>query len=199
MTSRATGLFAGSLLLIANAAWGVTYYVDASRPDDTGDGLSWATAKQTIQAGVDLAGDGDAVVVTNGVYDSGGAVVHGGLTNRVSITNAITVRSANGPEFAFIIGNGPLGDTAVRCAYLGDDARLEGFTLTNGHTRTSGDFVTEQSGGGVFTISAGMGVGSNLHHHWECSGSSRWWRIPWHYTELHCLRKFGTGWWRDIV
>ena len=30
---------------------GATWYVDASRPDDSGDGSSWDTAKKTIQAG----------------------------------------------------------------------------------------------------------------------------------------------------
>ena len=39
--------------------WAGTAYVDASRPDDSGDGLSWVTAKRTIQAAVDLAQDGD--------------------------------------------------------------------------------------------------------------------------------------------
>lgn len=51
-----------------------TYYVDASRPNDTGDGLTWGTAKKTIQAGVNLANDGDGgldadvVLVYSGTY-----------------------------------------------------------------------------------------------------------------------------------
>lgn len=47
-----------------------TYYADASRPDDSGDGLSWATAKQTLQAAIDLAPDGygDTVRVADGIY-----------------------------------------------------------------------------------------------------------------------------------
>ncbi len=45
------------------------YYVDASRPDDSGDGLSWATAKKTIQAAVDLAAGGETV---RGVDPAGG-------------------------------------------------------------------------------------------------------------------------------
>jgi len=70
------------------------FYADASRPDDSGDGLSWATAKQTIQAAVDLAADGDTVLVTNGVYDIGVRLTPNGLfRNRLVITNAITVKS----------------------------------------------------------------------------------------------------------
>lgn len=30
------------------------YYVDASRPDDSGDGTNWSAAKKTIQAAIDL-------------------------------------------------------------------------------------------------------------------------------------------------
>ncbi len=34
-------------------AQATTYYVDAAQADDSGAGISWATAKQTIQAAVD--------------------------------------------------------------------------------------------------------------------------------------------------
>ena len=66
----------------------VTYYVDASRPDDSGAGTSWATAKQTIQSAVDLSVSGDTVLVTNGIYSTGGKVAPGyNVTNRVMIDN----------------------------------------------------------------------------------------------------------------
>ncbi|MCL1856647.1 MAG: hypothetical protein FWF84_03260, partial [Kiritimatiellaeota bacterium] len=45
-----------------------TWYVDANRPNDTGAGTAWATAKRSIRAAIDVAGAGDTVVVTNGVY-----------------------------------------------------------------------------------------------------------------------------------
>ena len=35
---------------------GTNYFVDGSKSNDTGDGLSWATAKKTIQATLNLAG-----------------------------------------------------------------------------------------------------------------------------------------------
>ncbi len=111
---------------------------------------TWATAATNIPAAIAAQMDGGVVLVTNGMYGTGGVVVHGSMTNRIAITNKVTVSSVNGPESTFIVGSGPLGDTAVRCAYLGEGARLEGFTLTNGHTRTSGDADTEQSGGAVY-------------------------------------------------
>ena len=40
-----------------------TYFVDSDAADDTENGLSWATAKKTIQAAVDLAADYDTIYI----------------------------------------------------------------------------------------------------------------------------------------
>ena len=40
---------------VVGAAFATDRYVDAARPDDSGDGSSWATAKKTIQAAIDIA------------------------------------------------------------------------------------------------------------------------------------------------
>ncbi|UCG49459.1 MAG: right-handed parallel beta-helix repeat-containing protein [Phycisphaerales bacterium] len=45
------------------------YYVDANRPDDSNDGLSWATAKRTIPAAIALAENSDRVVAGPGQYN----------------------------------------------------------------------------------------------------------------------------------
>ncbi len=45
------------------------YYVDANQPDDSGDGLSWETAKSTIQAAINATKNcGDQVIITPGIY-----------------------------------------------------------------------------------------------------------------------------------
>lgn len=51
---------------------GVSYFVDSARPDDTGNGLTWATAKKTIQAAINTAssGNGDYIYIKAGNYDA---------------------------------------------------------------------------------------------------------------------------------
>ena len=121
---------------------------------DGASGISWATAKQTIQAAVDATTNGCIVLVTNGVYATGGRTVGPWvLTNRVALDRPIMVRSVNGPETTTIHGAGPMGDAAVRCAYVGSNAALSGFTLTNGATRTVG--TNDSYGGGAYCEESG--------------------------------------------
>ena len=132
---------------------GYVYYVDAARPDDSGDGCSWSTAKKTIQGAVDLTSGGDTVWVTNGVYAAGGGVTPGyACSNRVVITNNIVLQSVNGPEVTFIVGSeaigGGNGSNAVRGVYMSAGV-LSGFSVTNGHTLISNSYIYDQSGGGI--------------------------------------------------
>jgi hypothetical protein len=55
-------------LFAATAAEAKTYYVNASRPNNNGNGLKPATAKKTIQAAINLAQDGDTILVYPGEY-----------------------------------------------------------------------------------------------------------------------------------
>lgn len=124
-------------------------YVWADSAED-GPGEEWSNAFHTIQAAVDAAPTGAVIVVTNGVYDQGGCPAPGALlTNRLCVTNAVTVRSLNGASNTVIVGAGPCGPAAVRGVYLGSQAALIGFTVRGGHTLTNGDPALDQSGGGV--------------------------------------------------
>ena len=49
-------------------AHAATIYVDWVTGSDLNDGLSWSTAKKTINGGVDAAGIGDTVMVAEAVY-----------------------------------------------------------------------------------------------------------------------------------
>ena len=137
-----------------------TYYADASRADNSGNGTSWATAKQEIQAAIDLTTAGDTVLVTNGVYATDGKAISGTFTNRVVIGSAITVKSVNGPDYTSISGfspNGAPGATAIRAACVTNGGCLAGFTISNSFTRTSGTPSTlYRNGGGVYMESGSI-------------------------------------------
>lgn len=134
-------------------AWAVTLYVDLASGSPMPPYTSWSTAATNIQDAIEAATDGDLVLVTNGVYAAGGKVMFGDLTNRVALDKAITVQSVNGPWFTTIRGNGATnGLNAVRCAWITNGAILQGFTLTAGATRASGDPTNLLSGGGVLCL-----------------------------------------------
>ena len=118
---------------------GTDVYV-AQNGDDENDGSDWASAKATIQRAVDDAWPGATrVLVSNGVYDTGGRPATETLTNRVLLGKSLRLESLNGPDFTFIVGQssdgGSNGEGAVRCVYMSTGTCLSGFTLMNGHTR----------------------------------------------------------------
>jgi hypothetical protein len=129
-------------------------FVDAAGTNPIPPYLSWETAATNIQDAVDAVFAGGLVLVTNGIYANGGRAVIGTMTNRVAIDKPITVQSVNGPNVTVIEGapapGGGNGDGAIRRLYLGANATLSGFTLTNGFTRSDGDHDTERTGGGAW-------------------------------------------------
>ncbi len=139
-----------------------THYVDLKSTSPVAPYSSWATAATNIQDAVDASADRELILVADGIYQAGGRVVYGSLTNRVAITKAVLVQSVNGPAVTIIQGYQTPGttndDSAVRCVYLTNNATLAGFTLTNGATRAAGDFTTEECGGGVFGESTSSAV-----------------------------------------
>ncbi len=136
---------------------GNTYYVAGSAGDDSSDGLSWNTARKTIQAAVNLTVDHDWVMVSNGTYSSGYALSPvDDWKNRVCITNSITVKSVNGPDVTVIDGL-----DAMRGVYLGGNTVFSGFTVTKGSASAEywerNDY--ENFGGGI--CFGGDGIVSN--------------------------------------
>ncbi|HAV65106.1 MAG TPA: hypothetical protein DCY13_22390, partial [Verrucomicrobiales bacterium] len=125
----------GALALTGLRANAATHYV-APSGNDFNNGSSWATAKATIQAAVNLTSNGDTVVVTNGTYWP---------SAEISVTNDITIQSVNGPEVTVINGN-----NAVRGLNLGGSACvISGFTIMNGRAPGFPSF-----GGGIYCSSA---------------------------------------------
>ncbi|MBN1670577.1 MAG: LamG domain-containing protein [Kiritimatiellae bacterium] len=148
-TRLLSALGLGFALSLVAPAWGVTHYVWTNSPSEASPYTNWATAAHVIQDAVDVAAANDDVLVTNGVYNTGGCA-RDGLThiNRVYVTNAITVRSVNGPHQTIIWGNGARG------AYLVAGSVLAGFTLTNCTSDSYWPADPDTSGGGVLAASS---------------------------------------------
>ncbi|NCC52773.1 MAG: PKD domain-containing protein, partial [Spartobacteria bacterium] len=150
---KLSGLFALVFILYVGVCEAATRYVSLAGghvPPFT----SWTSAATNIQAALDICAAGDTVLVTNGVYDSGYRILESSNSStthysrcRIMVTNQITVRSVNGPDATVIVGQGPRGESAVRCAYLVNGARLSGFTLREGQTYAYGPAASQQGGG----------------------------------------------------
>ncbi|NCC69882.1 MAG: hypothetical protein EOM14_17130, partial [Clostridia bacterium] len=101
------------------------YHV-ATSGDDSADGSSWATPFLTISNAVENAGNGDEILVTNGTYE---------ITNQISITEGIELKSVNGPESTVIRRS----SGTDRIIYMSNTAAVvSGFTITNGEEKTYG-------------------------------------------------------------
>lgn len=117
------------LSFAANASTGTTRYVSPSG-SHTAPYLTLATAANTFQAAIDISNDNDLILVDDGTYL---------LTNRISVTKGVIIRSINGSASAIVDGN-----HAVKCFYINHpDAILDGFTIQNAHN------TADQYGGGV--------------------------------------------------
>src|SRR4051812_41941677 len=107
-----------------------TLYVDLQSTAPAVPYATWPTAATNIQDAVDVASSGDLILVTNGVYQTGGRTVNGTLTNRVAVTSPVTIRSVNGAAQTLIQGYQVPGTTnddgAVRCVYMTNGAVLIG-------------------------------------------------------------------------
>ncbi len=112
---------------------------------------NWLTAATNIQAAISVAQPGNVVAVGQGVYTNDATVIFGTETNRVAVTNGITLLGVAGPAFTIIMGT-----TQTRCAFVDSNSIISGFTITNGHGSVTGDLTNEQSGGGIWCQPGGQ-------------------------------------------
>ena len=133
MKAHHVRLLAGSIALLAANVSAAVFYVDVNSTNATPPYADWSTAATNIQDAVDAATNGDLILVTNGIYQAGGRLTSDGTINRVAVTNAMTLRSINGPALTSIDGG-----HAMRCVYATSGAVVAGFTLTNGNAGNGG-------------------------------------------------------------
>lgn len=134
-------IFSAAALFCIGASARTEYFVDCTRPDDSGNGLTEETAKRTIQAAIDLTNPkgGDIVTVLPGIYQEGKRVSPEFSDHefRVVITNHVLLRSRDGAKTTIIKGElgagaNKLGPGAVRGVYMRGPSysAIEGFTIT---------------------------------------------------------------------
>jgi hypothetical protein len=116
---------------------GVTRYV-AREGTQVAPYTSWATAARSIQLAVSLSGDGDEVVVSNGVYIA---------PVSLHIYSNIYVHSLSGPQVTIIDGS---NDHCCIFVSNASNAVVEGFTLRRGFGAVGGAY-----GGGAYLLRGG--------------------------------------------
>jgi parallel beta-helix repeat protein len=145
--SQAVVVLVAGLLGVAHLEAATVYVSTAG--NDGNNGLTWATAKKTVQAGLNAAVSGDQVWVAAGTYVENitlkaGVALYGGFAgSEVSLTQRnwtanLTVLDGN---HAGSVVNAPPGATAV--------TRIDGFTIRNGTGTLNGRY-----GGGINCLSS---------------------------------------------
>jgi len=70
--------------------------VDLNNPTPTSPYADWSTAATNIQDAIDIAVAGDEILVTNGVYGTGGRIVYDMITNRIAVTKPLLTHGVEG-------------------------------------------------------------------------------------------------------
>ncbi len=158
-TGRAVlvGAVVAAVVLAAGPLQASTIYVSTAG-NDVSDGLSWATAKKTVQAGLNAAASGDQVWVAAGTYYGSitlkaGVGLYGGFargeTDLSQRNWTVNVTVLDGNQAGSVV-TCPSGATA--------STRIDGFTITNGSgTLSSG----ETYGGGLYLASSSPTITNN--------------------------------------
>ena len=135
----------GQVITLEVTPW-PDFYVNGATGDDNWDG-EWPTyqggtkgPKATIQSGIDVAGDGNTVMIADGTYKGAGNrdLDFGG--------KAITVRSLNGPEGCIIDCNGTAEEYHrgfLFCSGEDTNSIVDGLTIKNGYANNGGGIYCE--------------------------------------------------------
>ena len=145
----------------------ITRYVSLAG-DDGADGKTEETAWKTFSFSCARAYPaGSRLVVLPGVYNEE-VMTKSGLSGgcRLVIPDGLTVVSRDGAETTIIEGQSATspvwngcGTDSLRCVYVGNGSRLEGFTLRGGRARSTG--TNEGDGGGVYAFGKNYSPGDS--------------------------------------
>jgi hypothetical protein len=133
----------------------VVHAVNVAGTDPVPPYSTWGTAATNIQNAITAAAASDIILVTNGIYSTGGKSMDGIITNRVSLDKAVLVQSVNGPTATVIQGAldaaSTVGPGAIRCLWMTNNAVISGFTICGGATRNyTSPYNQSMVGGGVY-------------------------------------------------
>lgn len=110
-------------------------YVDINNAAPSSPYISWGTAANTIQDAINASIDNDIIMVSNGVYETGGTVYLDGSTIRIIIDKKVELISVNGPLFTSIVGShysiqpGAIAVIGVNLAASATYSLNQGFTF----------------------------------------------------------------------
>ncbi|NJO07962.1 MAG: hypothetical protein HC876_21950, partial [Chloroflexaceae bacterium] len=167
---------------------GTIYYVDKDRPDDSGDGLTWATAKRNLQTALALASAGAEIWVADGTYypDEGtgqtndnrastftlkdGVAIYGGFAGTETLLSERDVAA----NVAILSGDLQQNDTpnfgnnadnalhVVTGSGTDSTAVLDGFTITAGNADDGGGIACPNDCGSGVSNDSGSPTLTNL-------------------------------------
>ncbi|MDP2896174.1 MAG: DUF5011 domain-containing protein [bacterium] len=131
----------GVCISVCQIAPSAMSYVDGSA-SEFGDGSSWESPLQTIQLGIDMASDGDTVIVAEGGYREN--IHFDGKNIKVTSTDPLDPYVVAGT----IIDGNQAGSVVTFAGTEDETCVLSGFTIRNGTGTMIGDSLS--AGGGIY-------------------------------------------------
>ena len=154
------------LSFLMTPALAITRYVDAARPDNSGDGLSWATAHKYLPTALAAAQSGDQIWVAQGIYKpttsttdrqatmalKEGVAIYGGFTSgQMNLTDRNIDPETNNTILSGDIDNdGTLENNSYQIFY--NSGALSSSTILDGFTLTATNSPTSVTRGGVIRV-----------------------------------------------
>lgn len=119
---KAIGFACIALLVPFHHLAAAVLFVSQLSPNSSPPYATWGTAATSIQQAVDASSPGDLILVSNGIY-----------AGPLLITRPVQVMSFLGATYTVIDGHG-----TNQCVWMTNNARLDGFSITNGSARNGG-------------------------------------------------------------